>query len=83
MKDSSIVLFSTEYCTLCDQALELIFSMPELRGRSLDVIDIANDEELVNRYGERLPVLLVGAQELDWPFGRAEISTALGKVEQD
>ncbi|MFP6815921.1 MAG: glutaredoxin family protein [Pseudomonadales bacterium] len=83
MKDSSIVLFSTEYCTLCDQALELIFSMPELRGRSLEVIDIAGDEELVSRYGERLPVMRVGAQELDWPFGRAEISAVLGKLEQD
>lgn len=83
MKDSSIVLFSTEYCTLCNEALELIFSMPELQGRSLDVIDIVGDDDLVTQYGERLPVLRVGALELNWPFGRVDISDALRKIEQD
>lgn len=82
MKDSSIVLFSTEYCTLCTEALELLFSMPELQGCSLDVVDISGNDELLRRYGERLPVVRAGAHELDWPFGRAEILCALGKIEQ-
>ena len=83
IKVSSIVLLSTEYCTLCEQALEFLMSMPELQGRSLDVVDIANDEELLNRYAERLPVVRVGEHECDWPFDRKEILSAIVEIEQD
>ena len=83
MKDPKIVLFSTDHCTFCDAALELLFSMPELQGLSLTVVDVAEDDRLLSRYGERLPVVQVGAFELDWPFGRDEISLALGESEQD
>ena len=80
--DAKIILFSTDYCTLCDAALELLMSMPELRGLSLRVVDVANDEHLLSRYGERLPVVRVGERELDWPFGREEISNVLRQPEQ-
>ena len=80
--DAKIILFSTDYCTLCDAALELLMSMPELRGLSLHVVDVANDEDLLSRYGERLPVVRVGERELDWPFGREEISNVLRQPEQ-
>jgi hypothetical protein len=82
VKDSSIVLFSTESCTLCEAAVELLFSMPELRGRSLNVVDIADDDSLVSRYGERLPVLRIGEHELDWPFASEDISGILRQIEQ-
>ena len=65
-----LVLYSTDHCTLCDQALELLFSMPELAGQPLRVVDVATDDELLERFGERLPVLeLYGADtRIDWPF---------------
>ena len=65
-----LVLYSTDHCTLCDQALELLFSMPELAGQPLRVVDVATDDALLDRFGERLPVLeLYGADvRLDWPF---------------
>ena len=81
MKDSRIILFSTDYCTLCDAALDLLFSMPELRGLQLDVLDVADDDELLCRYGERLPVVRIAGEEFDWPFTSKQISTALRKVE--
>lgn len=69
---AELILYSTEHCTLCDRALELLFSMPELAGRSVRVVDVADDEWLTARYGERLPVLtLAGSADraaLDWPF---------------
>ena len=64
----NLVLYSTDHCTMCEQALELLFSMPELQGFSLEVIDVAIDPLLVERYGERLPVLSLGDTDLDWPF---------------
>lgn len=75
-----LVLLSTAHCTLCDQALDLLVSMPELRGRTLQVVDIADDDALVDRYGERLPVLLQGRRELAWPFGPTEVSAWLEKI---
>ena len=82
-----LVLYSTDHCTLCDQALELLFSMPELAGQSVRVLDVATDDDLLNRYGERLPVLAVRedrsaspeAPELDWPF---DAQTVLGLLER-
>ena len=50
---NSLVLYSTDHCTLCDEALDLLLSMPELSGWSLTVIDIATDPALIERYGER------------------------------
>lgn len=66
----SLTLYSTDHCTLCDKALELLFSMPELRGAALRVVDVAADEGLTRRYGQRLPVLCLGDRELDAPFDR-------------
>ncbi len=63
-----MILYSTEHCSLCEQALDWLFSMPELAGHALEVIDIAESDDLVASYGERLPVLRVGENEMDWPF---------------
>jgi len=67
-----LVLFSTDHCTLCDEALEWLFSMPELAGGSVRVVDVATEDELITKYGERLPVLQIrhpdGTIDLDWPF---------------
>jgi len=74
---AELVLYSTEHCTLCDRALELLFSMPELGGCSVRVVDVAGDVLLTARYGERLPVLAMAAGgehvELDWPFAPADV----------
>lgn len=74
---AQLVLLSTDSCSLCDQALDLLSSMPELRGRALRVVDVAADEALLERYGPRLPVLLAGPRELDWPFTREDVAALL------
>lgn len=77
-----LVLYSTDHCSLCDEALEMLLSMPELGGRSLSVVDVAEDAGLVARFAERLPVLEIrasgnGRTELDWPFDRPALRAAL------
>ncbi|MFM8354216.1 MAG: glutaredoxin family protein [Gammaproteobacteria bacterium] len=71
---------STGACSLCEQALDLLISMPELRGTTLTVRDVALDDALTARYGARLPVLCAGARELDLPFNRAEVAQLLRAV---
>jgi len=78
---SELILFSTDHCTLCDEALELLLSMPELAGRSVQVVDVAADPELVDRYGEKLPVLEIHqdgtARQLEWPFDAQRVRQAI------
>jgi hypothetical protein len=78
MKESTdLVLLSTDHCMLCDRALDLLVSMPELRGHALRVVDVAEEDALVERYGARLPVLLVAGRTLDWPFSAADVGALI------
>ncbi len=72
-----LTLYSTSHCSLCDQALELLFSMPGLAGVQLEVIDVADDDSLLERYGEKIPVLRMGESELPAPFGPEELARFL------
>ncbi|MDP6374484.1 MAG: glutaredoxin family protein [Pseudomonadales bacterium] len=69
-----MILYSTDHCSLCEEALDLLLSMPELQGLALSVIDVAGSDRLTATYGERLPVLRAGLRELDWPFKSAEVA---------
>lgn len=72
-----LTLYSTAHCSLCDQALELLFSMPGLAGVQLKVVDVADDDSLLERYGENIPVLRLGERELPAPFGPEELARFL------
>jgi len=80
MGTPGLTLYTTDHCTLCEQALDLLLSMPELAGLALSVRDVAADAVLTDRYGERLPVLAwdaPGARELDWPFTAGDVTAWL------
>ncbi|MGA1371685.1 MAG: glutaredoxin family protein [Pseudomonadales bacterium] len=72
-----LTLYATDQCTLCERAVDLLLGVPELRGYALDVIDVASDPALIERYGPRLPVLRSSSREIDWPFGREEVRRLL------
>jgi hypothetical protein len=73
MSTAQLTLLSTDHCTLCERALDLLFSMPELRGVTLAVIDVAEDPVLLQRYGAHLPVLRAEGRECPWPFSREDV----------
>jgi glutaredoxin len=70
-----VLLYSTDGCHLCEDALKLCKSL-EL---SPTVIDIVEDDDLVHLYGEHIPVLLVEREEqaLFWPFDAEQIKQYL------
>ena len=72
-----LTLYSTTHCELCEQALDLLFAMPEVAGMQLDVVDVATDDDLINVYGARIPVLRLGNAELDAPFGARSLAEFL------
>ena len=70
----SLILYSTGGCHLCERAEALLRSMPELRNVPVEVIDIANDAALFERYGQSIPVLAAGSgATLAWPFNADDI----------
>ena len=73
----TLTLYSTQACQLCDRALEMLRSMPELRHVEFDVIDIALDEDLLNRYERLIPVLRSSCGEIAWPFNADEVLALL------
>ena len=75
--ESLLELLVTASCGRCDDALDWLLSMPELAGRTLITRDVVDDEALLDRYGERVPVLRVGRAELDWPFDPEALRRAL------
>lgn len=72
---SGLVLYGTTYCHLCEEAEALLAHA----GVSAVYIDIADDDELIDSYGTRIPVLRrVGdGAELGWPFDAAALTRFL------
>jgi hypothetical protein len=68
---NAYILYGTEFCHLCDEAEAI------LRAVRVAAVytDIAGDDELLERYGTRIPVLQRGdtGDELGWPFDAANV----------
>jgi len=72
---TNLCFYTTAHCHLCELAEALLVNTPMPEPVPVDVVDIAQSEELVARYGTRIPVLRrndTGA-ELDWPFTKEQL----------
>lgn len=61
---SELILYTRAECGLCEVALQLVGQA----GKSAQQVDISGDLQLLERYGQRIPVLRLADQELGWPF---------------
>ena len=73
-------LVVTASCTLCDEAIEWLASMPDAAGQTLVTIEVTEDDAMFDRYAERVPVLIVGAEEHDWPFDAKAVASSIGNL---
>ena len=86
---SRLVLYGTLGCHLCTVAEELLVLTVDLQQFPVELIDIADDDNLVDRYGVRIPVLLdsVTGDELGWPFDALQLQQFISRpsdpVDQD
>ena len=60
--------YTTAHCSLCEQVLDLLLGTPELAGYQVHSIEIAHDPELLDRYGDKIPVLELDGDELSAPI---------------
>lgn len=62
-------LYGTDGCHLCHDAQTLLHQL-NLNWLDIDIID---DDDLLEQYGTRIPVLRLGHQELNWPFQQEDV----------
>jgi hypothetical protein len=78
----NVVLYERDGCHLCEEAGVLLDEM--LGADGYRRVDIAADEELVLRYGFRIPVVAVdGIDRLEVPISRPELQALLGTLSED
>ncbi|WP_428034002.1 glutaredoxin family protein [Amphritea sp.] len=65
-----LLLMSSVGCHLCDMAVEVLIGSLDPHQHQLDEVDIAYDDQLMERYALLIPVLVdeVSGAELRWPF---------------
>lgn len=74
----TLTLFTTEGCHLCEDAHEMVLSVAERHPLQLQMQEIGDDDELVARYGIRIPVILFpDGSELNWPFNEAQLEQVI------
>lgn len=69
------VLYSTEHCHLCEQAVQLLINLQHEYAIQWKTTEISDDDNLVDLYGIRIPVIkcMKTEAELNWPFTQADI----------
>jgi len=67
---SSLTFYTTAGCHLCEYAASLLSQLETKRAVNVVEVDIVIDEDLVERYGTRIPVVRRNdnLRELGWPF---------------
>lgn len=72
---TGLILYGTECCHLCDEAETVLREL----GLVATHVDIALDDELMEKYGVRIPVLKRqdSGAELGWPFDAEAVSVFL------
>lgn len=65
-------------CHLCDDARNVVAAVCAELDVGFDDVDISGDEQLMQRYGEQIPVTFVdGAQHDFWRVDAARLRAAL------
>ena len=66
-----IELLTAPGCHLCDQAQQLIArAAPQA---DIELMDIGENDDLIEQYGELIPVLRCARGELRWPFSLLDV----------
>ncbi|HLR18034.1 MAG TPA: glutaredoxin family protein [Alcanivoracaceae bacterium] len=71
----TVLLYTTLGCHLCDEA-EALLAQVMPRGWTIEAIDIAEDDALIEQYGEIIPVVKIKQTELKWPFSLLDLHQA-------
>ncbi len=70
-----LLLYGTDGCHLCEDAIRMVHEALSDYDLTVQEIDIVEDNALLNRYGQRIPVVkrVGGLEELSWPFDHNDL----------
>ena len=74
-----VTLYTKAGCHLCEAADALLARLAAEVPLTVTRVDIAQDETLLARYGERIPVVQVGELELAAPISEFKLRRALAR----
>jgi len=73
----NLIFYTTDGCHLCDEAKEFLQQLLAQRPEryQIELVDIAESEELVEQYGTSIPVVRKEnfQQDLGWPFDYTDL----------
>lgn len=76
-----LTVYGREGCHLCQ---DMIAALQELQARlcfHLEMVDVDSDDDLKSRYGERVPVLMAGGEEVcHYYFNPAALDAYFAKI---
>ncbi len=76
-----LTLYTTAGCHLCELAKAMLIRLQTEPIYSVDEIEIGDDDNLVEQYGIRIPVILFPDNStLNWPFTEQDIVEKLSKI---
>ena len=67
-----LILVSGKDCNLCKEA-QLLLSQINLKDCILTTVDIYSKRTYVEKYWDKIPVILYGEKELLWPFDKEKV----------
>jgi len=74
----NVQLFTTLGCHLCEEAYAQLLSLIDGgMDLSIELVEIADSEELMDRYGITIPVIQMEGREIGWPFSADALQTFL------
>ena len=78
----SLELLGTSGCHLCELAEAIVDEVFAGTGKTipLTLIEIADDPDLMDAFGIRIPVLRYQDQVLGWPFTAAEVTDFISAI---
>lgn len=80
-KVMDVILYTTAGCHLCNLANELLLAIPPHYKLQIIATEIGDDDDLVDRYGIRIPVVqFTDGSEIAWPFKQVDIETKLTQL---
>jgi glutaredoxin len=73
-----VTLYTRPGCHLCNEARAVVSRVCEELGESFTEVDVTTDGDLLDRYGEEIPVTLVDGRQHDfWRVDETRLRTAL------
>jgi hypothetical protein len=75
-----VQLYSKPGCHLCEQAQAELARLRRFYPHTLQLIDITTDVGLHERFGERIPVIVIADREFAAPISTSELEHALASA---